>query len=432
MHDFRITENGTALITIYDTIRADLSTLGGPEHGYLRDGLFQEVDIADGTLLFEWRMSDFVPVNASFEALRGTGWRHDLAYDAYHINSIDKDPSGNYLLSSRHTHSIYSIDGKSGEIIWTLGGKLNDFDDASEGRATDFAWQHDARLHDNHTLTLLDNQAEWFLDEPTHSRALTLDLDIPKRVARVRTTYIHPAEIRASSQGNVQVLPESGNVFVGWGHCAAYTEFSPEGEPLCESHFGAANWFQLGQVYSYRATRGRWIGQPDTRPAAAVAGSSLFVSWNGATEVAFWRLERGDGPGPNALEFESVKIIEKEGFETEIDLPPNFATSYYRVVALNRHKDILGTTRLIGAQPSRSLGDILRTHTVEMFSYPELFSIFMLGASLVTVLIWASRFCACRVRSRRYRLLSLDSDTSTSEELPLSSGSWSRDRPSDV
>lgn len=429
MHDFRITKNDTALVTIYDTVRADLSALGGPKHGYMRDCLFQEIDIANGTLLFEWRISDHVPFNTSFEALRGNGWDHDDAYDAYHINSIDKDQSGNYLLSSRHTHSILSIDGKSGEILWTLGGKLNDFTDTSEGRATDFAFQHDARWHDDHTLTLLDNQAEWFLDEPTHSRAVTLDLDVPNRVASVRRTYTHPEQLRSTSQGNVQVLPGSGNVFVGWGHCAAYTEFSPEGEPLCEAHYGAANWFQLGQVYSYRVARGRWIGRPDTPPSAAVAGSSIFVSWNGATEVAAWRLERGNASSAGEMEFDMVRVVEKEGFETEIELPEDFSTTYYRVVALNRQNHILGATELLGAPPNRSLADFVRNNTVDVLSFGELFSIFMLGASFLMVLVWASRFCTCRLRSHRYRLISLDSDTIASEELPLSSVSWSEHSP---
>lgn len=431
MHDFKITKNGTALITIYDTVRADLSELGGPQHGYLRDCLFQEIDIANGTLLFEWRISDHVPLETSLEELRGNGWDHDDAYDAYHINSIDKDDSGNYLLSSRHTHSILNIDGKSGEILWTLGGKLNDFTDASDGRATDFAWQHDARWYDDRTLTLLDNQAEWFLDEPTHSRAVTLELDVPNRVASVQRTYTHPKELRATSQGNVQVLPESGNVFVGWGHCAAYTEFSPNGEPLCEAHYGAATWFQLGQVYSYRVARGKWIGQPDTPPAAAVVGSSIFVTWNGATEVAAWRLEKGDGSSMKEVKFDMVRVVEKEGFETELELPPDFSATYHRIVALNRQGQILGTTELLGAQPSRSLGDLVRSCTVDVFTYGELFSIFMLGVSFLTILIWAlkliPRVCVCRLRSSRYRLIPLDSDTVISEELPLSSASRSED-----
>lgn len=57
LHDFVITANDTALVTIYDPIPADLSSVGGPELGWLYDGVFQEIDIATGKLLFEWRAS---------------------------------------------------------------------------------------------------------------------------------------------------------------------------------------------------------------------------------------------------------------------------------------------------------------------------------------------------------------------------------------
>lgn len=73
MHDIRITENGTAVVMMYDTIPADLSAYGGPKNGYVTDGLFQEIDIADGSLVFEWRMSDHVPINATNYDYRGTG-----------------------------------------------------------------------------------------------------------------------------------------------------------------------------------------------------------------------------------------------------------------------------------------------------------------------------------------------------------------------
>ena len=43
------------------------------------------------------------------------------------VNSVDKDDDGNYLVSSRHYHQVYKIDGSSGDILWRLGGKDNDF-----------------------------------------------------------------------------------------------------------------------------------------------------------------------------------------------------------------------------------------------------------------------------------------------------------------
>lgn len=43
MHEFQITTDNTALITIYEPIVTDLSSIGGPSEGYLLDSIFQEI-----------------------------------------------------------------------------------------------------------------------------------------------------------------------------------------------------------------------------------------------------------------------------------------------------------------------------------------------------------------------------------------------------
>ncbi|KAJ5546578.1 hypothetical protein N7494_004163 [Penicillium frequentans] len=350
MHDFQITKNGTAMVIVYDVQPTDLSALGGPEYGYFSECLFQEIDIATGDLIFEWRMSEHVPLNASYEQLQGRGLSFSDPYDVFHMNSIDKDSAGNYLISARHTHSITSIDGKTGEVLWTLGGKLNDFADASEGQATNFCWQHDARWRGEHTLTLFDNTAETFMDGPTESRGMTVELDTDNLIATLRSEYYHPEGIRATSQGNMQVLADSGNVLVAWGHCAAFTEFSSDGEMLCDTHFAPSNWFQLGQAVSYRIAKGSWAGQPDTSPQGVMAGGSVYVNWNGATEVAYWRLELWDGVDMKEMKFRPQNLIEKDGFETEIELPTNLPHVYFRVAALNNKRELLGATDTLGRQ----------------------------------------------------------------------------------
>ncbi|KAJ5939760.1 hypothetical protein N7466_002894 [Penicillium verhagenii] len=349
MHDFQITKNGTAMVIVYDVQPTDLSQFGGPEYGYFSECLFQEIDIATGELIFEWRMSEHVPLNASYEQLKDRGWSTSDAYDVFHMNSIDKDSAGNYLVSARHTHSIMSIDGRTGEILWTLGGKFNDFTDASDGQATNFCWQHDARWRGERTLTLFDNTAEQFMDGPTESRGMTLELDTDNKIARLRSEYYHPEGIRATSQGNMQVLPNSGNVLIAWGHCAAFTEFSSDGEMLCDTHFAPSNWFQLGQAVSYRIAKGRWAGQPNTNPKGAVVDSSVFVSWNGATEVRSWRLELWDGVDMKEMKFHPHSVAQKEGFETEIELP-NIPHVYFRVAALNDKGELLGATDTLSWQ----------------------------------------------------------------------------------
>src|SRR5262249_29957762 len=63
LHEFVLTPQGTALITAYGQGTAGLGALGGPAAGPIYFGVVQEIDIATGALVFEWRSIDHVPVD---------------------------------------------------------------------------------------------------------------------------------------------------------------------------------------------------------------------------------------------------------------------------------------------------------------------------------------------------------------------------------
>src|ERR1700744_3370003 len=77
-----------------------------------------------------------------------------------HINSVDKNSEGDYLLSTRYTNAIYKVSGKDGSIVWQLGGDHNSF--VMDG--FNFSKQHDARfIEQNATTTIisfLDNASD--------------------------------------------------------------------------------------------------------------------------------------------------------------------------------------------------------------------------------------------------------------------------------
>ena len=108
-------------------MQADLSSVGGSAQGQLYNPIFQEVDIQTGRLLSEWRGLDHIPISDSYLPVGDP-------FDYLHINSIAIDSDGNLLVSARHTWAIYKIDRQTGEVIWQLGGKNNNF--AVEDRAT--------------------------------------------------------------------------------------------------------------------------------------------------------------------------------------------------------------------------------------------------------------------------------------------------------
>ena len=303
-HEFLITAQDTALLTVYSAVPMDLSSLGGPADAEVLDGIAQEVDIETGEVLFEWHSLDHVGVEESYfrpppDLKRG--------FDYFHINSIDPHPDGYLTISARRTSAVYKIDRTTGEVVWRLGGKKSDFE---MGPGTRTVFQHDARRHPDNTISIFDNSS---VAKDGQSRGIVVKVDEVAMKATLIGEYTHPDEIMADTQGNMQVLPD-GNVFVGWGSEPYFSEFSRDGELLFDATFPRA-------VESYRAFRFPWKGEPLTRPTVVAESGDgdeveLYVSWNGATEVASWRLLAGPAPG----ELKSVDSVPRKGFETAVTL----------------------------------------------------------------------------------------------------------------
>lgn len=311
--------------------------------------MFQEIEIETGNLIFQWRASDNVPLTDSYKDRGGDGKTKETSYDFFHLNSIEKDSNGNYLISSRHMHTIYYLN-RTGNIIWTLGGRHSDFADLSDGYASDFRWQHHARWHENHTMSLFDNNGNnVFHSRSEHSRGMTISLDLKKMTVELQNTYVHPDKILAISQGSMHVIPQNGHVLVGWGNTPAYTEFTADGEVLCNMYFGAlifSEILDLGWVKSYRAFKSPWIGKPKAPPNIAAKGGEVHVSWNGATEVAGWRLQSAEAPDAADMDFFVIEELPKSGFETTF-LYDGIEDHFVRAIALDAAGNVLGMTNVI-------------------------------------------------------------------------------------
>ncbi|MER7013211.1 arylsulfotransferase family protein [Saccharopolyspora sp. NPDC000359] len=312
LHEMVITPRDTALLIAYRTAQLDRPVV---------EGVVQEVDIATGEVLFDWRSLDHVAVDESTAPLP-----EDPAkpYDYFHLNSVTEDAAGNLLISARHTDAIYQLDRATGQVRWRLGGKRSDF--AVDPGAV-FARQHDARWHPDGTMSLFDNAAS----EPgPTSRALVLAVDQQARTAHVVREHPNPGSPTSVSQGNHQVLP-GGNSFVGWGSQPEFTEFDETGEVALHGSFG-------DDMPSYRAFRLPWTGTPTEPPVAALRDDgtpAVYASWNGSTEVRSWRVLTG--PTPDQLT--PVLDVPKTGFETAADLPA--AEAYAAVEALDANGQVL-------------------------------------------------------------------------------------------
>jgi len=333
-HEFLISPQDTALITIYSPVTRDLSSIGGLENDKLWQGIVQEIDIESGEVIFEWDSLDHVGLEESYATVSQDGSR---GFDYFHINSIDVDHDNNLLVSARETFAVYKIDRNSGQIIWRLGGKKSDFEMA-EG--TRFSFQHDARCLPDGTISIFDNGNTVFdglvpkvVEE---SRGIVLDVNETKMKVSLLREYRHPDKMYAHASGNVQLLP-NGNKFIGWGRALHFSEFSRDRKKLLfDGKLPEGN-------RSYRYFRYEWSGYPTDRPACVAERTSendvrVYASWNGATEIESWEVLAGAHPG----KLEPLGSVPRNGFETA--LVAQTSHRYVAARAKDRSGQALGTS----------------------------------------------------------------------------------------
>ncbi len=309
LHAFQIAPRDTALFTVFDAVRCNLSRYGGPANGAVADTLLQEVDLKTGLVRYEWHALDHVPMGDSYVPMEKNGT--DVSpWDWFHINVVASQ-GGRLLVDSRNTWAAYFIDPRTGQIVWRLGGKQSSF---RMGPGAAPAWQHDLRLDSAgpDTASFFDNGATPAVHP--QSRGILLRLDMKAMTATLVSSFVHRPALVVPSQGDFQPLPD-GDWFVGWGQEPYLSEYSATGALLFDAHLPK-------ESQSYTALKFPWVGTPATRPAVGVtrgAGGAAFahVSWNGSTATVAWRLLGGASPrtlGPLAL-------VSRTGFETSIRIP---------------------------------------------------------------------------------------------------------------
>ncbi|KAI0096265.1 Arylsulfotransferase-domain-containing protein [Nemania sp. FL0031] len=356
-HDFSVTSDGGAIMNNYHEIYTDLTSIGGPVNGSLLDCAFQEVDVETGEVRFTWKATDHFNLT---ESLADSYTDTDGGFDWFHMNAISKTVDGNYLISIRHLRTVALINGTDGSRIWQVGGVNNSFKDLSNGTATNFAFQHDARFTDDTEtqITLFDNHA-MHVTSPTAgctqdcTRAVRVALDYEAMEVRLVSEFYHPQSVQAWAQGGYHLLP-NGNALIGWGVVPAMTEFDAAGNVVMDIQIRPWNTTAGGGGPLYRVYKFDWIGQPLWQPSCAFADGTTYVSWNGATEVASWSLYGGSSP----LSMDQLSKVTKAGFETGIPTPDNIA--FVRVDALDADGNVIGSSNVVDTSSGDSVGSLIR------------------------------------------------------------------------
>jgi hypothetical protein len=324
LHEFRLTPLGTALVVAYQAVRYDLSSVGGPTNGHVVDGVVQEIDLATGLVLFEWHSLGNVGLDESDWRRRGPS-----PWDYFHANSVSRDGDDGIVVSARHTSSVYRVTRATGAIDWRLGGRESDF---TLRPGASFARQHDAEAQVDGTLRLFDNSER---RGRRRSRVITLRLDRSARRATLIRTADRRDRLFAGTQGNADVLA-SGSTFVDWGSRGGVSEIDPSNRLVFDASL-PPGWD------SYRAYRANWTGTPLSVPRVAARPSGaratrVYASWNGATEVARWRVLAG--ARPDALT--EAGATGWRDLETAVTVPSG--GPFFAVQALDAAGAVLGTS----------------------------------------------------------------------------------------
>jgi Arylsulfotransferase (ASST) len=331
LHDFHITPQGTALLTVFSPIACNLSSIGGPSGGAVTDSVFQEIDLATGLVRREWHSLDHVALAESYSLAENSS--SEWPYDYFHLNSIDELANGRTLISARNTWTLYGLNTQTGQVLTRIGGR-----DSSvkllPGAAT--AFQHDATVLGNGTISIFDNGAVPRVHP--QSRGVIVAVNARAKTDQVVAQYEHPAPLSSASQGSIQTLA-NGNVFVGWGAEPYFSEFSPGGRLLFDA-------YMHGSYESYRSYRFPWSGTGAGAPAIAAAGKpgapvTVYASWNGDTHTATWRVLAG----ASAAQLTPVALAGRTGFETAITIPA--PEPFVAVQALSPSGAVLGTSHTI-------------------------------------------------------------------------------------
>ncbi len=242
LHELLVLPNGHSYLLGLDPRVIDMSQIvpGGKIDAEVIGFLIQELD-RNKNVVFQWKSLDYIPVTDASPSIDLTA----EVIDYVHSNSICVDFDDNLLLSSRHLDEITKINRQTGEIMWRLGGKQNEFNFINENYQ--FSHQHDVRRIANGNILFFDNGN---LRSPAFSRAVEYQLDVVQHTATLVWEYINFPYYVTNAMGSARRLP-NGNTLIDWVRAGYITEVKPDGSIALLIKYP-------DDLYSYRVIKDDW------------------------------------------------------------------------------------------------------------------------------------------------------------------------------
>ena len=310
LHDFQLAPHDIAYITAYNPIRCDLARGQGrrrrSDHRHGDPGDRHE-DRSRALGMAQPRPRRRRRSRRSKRratATRGIGFTSTRS-----TPQPDGDSSYRRAARGRATSSKVG----SGRVLWRLGGLESSF---KMGPGTETAWQHDGRVLPDGEVTLLRRRLEPADPPPVARGADRARLQDPRGAAGARLRA--PRTRRCSPRARATCRRcADGNVAGGLRRRARDQRVLQRAARCCSTPTSPID------MSFYRAFRYPWSGRPLTPPAVLATLNNtgeetiVHMSWNGASEVASWRILAGATGGPLAAR----ATIPDGGFESSVTLP---------------------------------------------------------------------------------------------------------------
>ncbi|ORY13618.1 ASST-domain-containing protein [Clohesyomyces aquaticus] len=274
------------------------TTICDEDQQWIVNAIFQELDIETGKLLFEWESLGWVWPDEAVTPLNpgqaGSGHNSSDAWDYFHINSVDKNVEGDYLISARDACSVHKISGTDGSIIWRLDGMQKLLLHTPPPPNASFCFQHHARFQP-HLSPSSDVEVVSLYDNAAHG------------TENGRGSEIHTAP---TSSGKILALNTTS-----W--TASFIQgFNPR---LAQTYGPLTEYDSLGNVLFHTYFDSGFLGLGvQNYPGFRREGETMvYVSCNGDTETRVWRFYAVTG-WVGARRF--LGEVERKGFEMRLEV----------------------------------------------------------------------------------------------------------------
>lgn len=212
---------------------------------------------------------------------------------------------------------------------------------------------------------MFDNAQDQAIRPTKPSSGLELLLNFTDySVSLVRRLMDPEVFIATQLTGGYQTLPH-GHALANFAIPCFLREFDEDGNVVYAAQLGT-----VGRCDIYRAYKQKWIGLPSTEPKVVAkvdkksGQTRVWVSWNGATEVAHWAFYANNRS--DVLLWQEQ--VPKEYFETSVKLTGE--VEYVQVKALDAGGSGLGQSAVIavkGASVPEPLG-LAQAQQIPLFS----------------------------------------------------------------